>query len=85
VPLSCSLGTLTSWNPLGHSRPVTGLLYLFADCIVGRIGLSAGLALPEFKHFSRQWIAPQTAGMKGPKRNCSLLSFGFENVDAMKD
>ena len=23
------LGNLTSWNPLGHSRPVTGLLYLF--------------------------------------------------------
>ena len=22
-------GTLTSWNPLGHSRPVTGLIYLF--------------------------------------------------------
>jgi hypothetical protein len=22
------LGTLTSWNPLGHPRPVTGLLYL---------------------------------------------------------
>jgi hypothetical protein len=21
------VGTLTSWNPLGHSRPVTGLLY----------------------------------------------------------
>jgi hypothetical protein len=29
VPLSCNVGTLTSWNPLGHSRPVTGLLYLF--------------------------------------------------------
>ena len=28
VPLSRNLGTLTSWNPLGHSRPVTGLLYL---------------------------------------------------------
>jgi hypothetical protein len=28
--LSCNLGTLTSWNPLGHSRPVTGLLYLFS-------------------------------------------------------
>ena len=28
VPLSCNLGTLTSWNPPGHSRPVTGLLYL---------------------------------------------------------
>jgi hypothetical protein len=26
--LSCNLETLTSWNPLGHSRPVTGLLYL---------------------------------------------------------
>jgi len=28
VPLSRNLGTLTYWNPLGHSRPVTGLLYL---------------------------------------------------------
>jgi len=28
VTLSWNLGTLTSWNPLGHSRPVTGLLYL---------------------------------------------------------
>jgi hypothetical protein len=28
VPLSWNLGTLTSWNPLGHSRPVMGLLYL---------------------------------------------------------
>ena len=29
VPLSCNLGTLISWNPLGHSRPVMGLLYLY--------------------------------------------------------
>ena len=29
VPLSRNLGTLTSWNPLGHSGPVTGLLYLY--------------------------------------------------------
>jgi len=28
VPLSRNLGTLTSWNPLGLSRPVMGLLYL---------------------------------------------------------
>ena len=28
VPLSWNLGTLTSWNSLGHSRPVTGLLLL---------------------------------------------------------
>ena len=27
VPLSWNLGTLTSWNPLGLSRPVMGLLY----------------------------------------------------------
>ena len=27
--LSRNLGTLTSWSPLGHSRPVTGLLYLY--------------------------------------------------------
>ena len=29
VPLSRNLGTLTSWNLLGLSRPVTGLIYLF--------------------------------------------------------
>ena len=29
MPLSCNLGTLTSWNPLGPSGPVTGLLYPF--------------------------------------------------------
>jgi len=28
VPLSENLGTLTSWKPLGLSRPVTGLIYL---------------------------------------------------------
>jgi hypothetical protein len=27
VPLSRNLGTLISWNPRGHCRPVTGLLY----------------------------------------------------------
>ena len=34
VPLSCNLGTLTSWNPLGHSRPVMGLLlpWMFSAC-----------------------------------------------------
>ena len=29
MPLSRNLETLTSWNPLGMSRPVTGLLYLY--------------------------------------------------------
>ena len=27
--LCCCLGTLTSWNPLGLSRPLMGLLYLY--------------------------------------------------------
>jgi len=26
------MGTLTFWNPLGHSRPVMGLLYLLYQC-----------------------------------------------------
>ena len=38
VPLSCNMGTLTSWNPLGHSRPVTGLFYLYLKRCV-RVGL----------------------------------------------
>ena len=37
VPLSCNLGTLTSWNHLGHSRPVTGLLISGARVILSRI------------------------------------------------
>ena len=36
VPLSRNLGTLTSWNPLGHSGSVTGLIYLLSH-INGRI------------------------------------------------
>jgi hypothetical protein len=32
--LSRNLGTLTSWNPLGHSRPVTGLLYLLLSALL---------------------------------------------------
>ena len=34
MPLSRNLGTLTSWNPLGHSGPVTGLIYLFTFYVV---------------------------------------------------
>jgi len=28
------MGTITSWNPLGHSRPVTGLLYIRDWCVL---------------------------------------------------
>jgi hypothetical protein len=33
--LSRNLGTLTSWNPLGHSRPVRGLLYYLDQQVKG--------------------------------------------------
>jgi len=35
VPLSRNLGTLTSWNPLGLSRPVMGLLYRYLYLYLG--------------------------------------------------
>jgi len=45
VPLSLNLGTLTSWNPLGHSRLVTGLLYLILNTApLGPVFLRATLA-----------------------------------------
>ena len=36
VPLSRNPGTLTTWNPVGHSRPVMGLIftYLFSSQII---------------------------------------------------
>jgi len=37
VPLSQNLGTLTSWNPLGHSRPVMGLIYLTVPVVPAEI------------------------------------------------
>jgi hypothetical protein len=37
MPLSRNLGTLTSWNPLGHSRPVTGLIYLYSSPNIIRV------------------------------------------------
>ena len=38
MPLSRNLGTLTSWNPLGLSRPVTGLTYRTYTHGEGKIG-----------------------------------------------
>ena len=49
VPLSRNLGTLTSWNPLGLSRPVMGLLYLYlTEQLFGiRVGKGARSCLHE--------------------------------------
>ena len=38
MPLSWNLGTLNSWKLLGHSRPVTGLLYLFINTFSHNLG-----------------------------------------------
>jgi hypothetical protein len=52
MPLSCNLGTLTSWNPLGHSRPVTGLLYLYIYLLLEygiiRLSRNVGSWLPNY-------------------------------------
>jgi len=42
VPLSLNLGTLTSWNPLDHSRPATGLIYLFLPVVFNDTGSILG-------------------------------------------
>ena len=47
MPLSLNLGTLTYWNPLGHSRPVTGLIYLFLCLLETLLGCSAWLSTKE--------------------------------------
>ena len=52
---SWNLGTLTSWNPLGHSRPVTGLIYHFLQA---KIIISWGLQFCEtLPCFMVEWLA----------------------------
>jgi hypothetical protein len=48
VLLSWNLGTLTSWNPRGHSRPVMGQLYLYLNFLEpsGPLQACNGTALP---------------------------------------
>jgi len=52
VPLSRNLGTLTSWNPLGPSEPVTGLLYLYLLTTWCRVLLEKLTGLQLLKKFS---------------------------------
>jgi len=53
------VGTLTSWNPLGHSRPVTGLLYLYENW---------SLTLKE-EHLLRVFQSKVLRRIFGPKRD----------------
>ena len=50
----CNVGTLTFWNPLGHSRPVTGLLYLSDVILNFKDNLSTSdIKMEIFKHKTR--------------------------------
>ena len=49
MPLSWNLGTLTFWNPLGHSRPVTGLLYTFTLRVNARMLCNARMSRSSMK------------------------------------
>ena len=51
VPLSRNLGTLTSWNPLGHTRPVTRLLYR-----LGSIHFRVRCAVKDVPHVLRTYF-----------------------------
>ena len=51
VLLSLNLGTLTSWNPLGHSGPVTGLLFT----ILGHLNQAPVFDLTLFTAFTSHW------------------------------
>ena len=62
------MGTLTSWNPLGNSRPVTGLIYFYIKTVLNRKDLDcerriqlvqlilAALNFRYMLHAVRTWI-----------------------------
>jgi hypothetical protein len=72
VLLSWTLGTLTSWNPLGHSRPVTGLLYFYIkEILAGRLKISFPLRLLAITVIAKFWLetAPTEAVKAGRSVN----------------
>ena len=66
VPLSCNLGTLTSWNPLGHSRPVKGLIYLlqWLHELASKLPYTYIACIVSF-YSSDMWIHTKLPGVKG--------------------
>ena len=60
VPLSWNLGNLTSRNPLGHSRPVTGLLYFYSSLELSTT--SQSFRLRRIFHYNQ-----------GMERNCANI------------
>ena len=75
------MGTLTSWNPLGHSRPVTGLILLKY-----RISLKIRPVGAELFHEDRQYEAnndfPQfSERAPPPKKTISVYDCSVEDVE----
>jgi len=59
---SWNLGTLTSWNPLGHPRPVTGLLYLYLHSYCGLVWCSKPFGGSYYFHDQRKQFSPEYGG-----------------------
>jgi len=93
VNLVRNLGTLTSWNPLGHSRPVTGLIYLLRKLwhffLAWRIKPAWGLASSLLRFLDNthrvggtplyEWSARRIGPLPAQnKRRKSMSSAGFE-------
>ena len=80
VPSSWNLGTLTSWNPLGHSRPVTGLIYLLPFYIwnnVNRIRTRYVLGGPGM---GARFSAPVQTGPGAHPASCTMGTGSFPGV-----
>ena len=68
VPLSRNLGTLTSWNPLGLSRPVMGLLYLYIYIFVHRNSYTYSVKVPKL------WPAYQQSQVRFFQPVCTTVT-----------
>ena len=79
MPLSWNLGTLTSCNPLGHSRPVTGLLYLTCRHITNSQPIRPRVLCPNPFHSSPRGNEgfPGHQTMKNPSDSRDSLEAGW--------
>jgi len=88
VPLSRNVGTLISWNPLGPSGPIMGLLYLlttsydttFTRPSTPSIPTLQAIRILSYVHNLHIIRHPQTEGISassryGPNENCIQLVF----------
>ena len=65
VPFSRNLGTLTSWNPLGLSRHVMGLLHLYLylyESVISTETYSSKLKGSKLKIMQKDWRNTRVGG-----------------------